>query len=103
MVLIDLFLTIMVLGGARFAVRAYTERARTYGARRNTLIVGAGERGQRHHAGIEAELQPELQPDRFRGRRSEQEGRARSTGSRYLGSTDELHELISSYRCRLRS
>ena len=28
-VVIDLFLTIMVLGGARFAVRAYTERART--------------------------------------------------------------------------
>ena len=44
-VLIDLFLTIMVLGGARFAVRAYTERARSYGAQRNTLIVGAGEAG----------------------------------------------------------
>ena len=44
MVVIDLFLTIMVLGGARFAVRAYTERARTDGAQRNTLIVGAGKR-----------------------------------------------------------
>ena len=44
-VVIDLFLTIMALGGARFAVRAYTERARTYGTQRNTLIVGAGEAG----------------------------------------------------------
>jgi len=44
-VLIDLVLTILVVGGARFAVRAYTERAYTYGAPRNILIIGAGKAG----------------------------------------------------------
>jgi len=37
-VVIDLFLTIMVLGGARFAVRAYTERARRQ--RRKRRVAG---------------------------------------------------------------
>jgi len=43
---IDLCLTIMVTGGARFAVRAYTEHASaTYFEPKNALIVGAGRVG----------------------------------------------------------
>jgi len=42
---IDLLLTILVVGGARFLVRIYTEHANTYAAQKNTLIVGAGQAG----------------------------------------------------------
>lgn len=45
-IIIDLLLTVVVTGGARFAVRAYTEGAyNTYAASKNTLIVGAGRAG----------------------------------------------------------
>ena len=44
-IVIDFGLTIFLLGGARFAVRAYTEKAQTYAAQKATLIVGAGEAG----------------------------------------------------------
>ncbi len=74
-VVIDLFLTIMVLGGARFAVRAYTERARNYGAQRNTLVVGAGEAGSAIVRELKQNSSPELQPGRLCGRRSQQERR----------------------------
>jgi len=43
--LLDMALTILVTGGARFAVRAYTEGVQHYAAQRNTLIVGAGVAG----------------------------------------------------------
>ncbi len=92
-VVIDLFLTIMVLGGARFAVRAYTERARTYGAQRNTLIVGAGEAG----SAIVRELKqnPALNhnPVGFVDDDLSKKG-VKIHGVKVLGSTDELHELI---------
>lgn len=44
-VAIDMALTVLLVGGARFAVRAYTDRARRYDGQRNTLIVGAGRAG----------------------------------------------------------
>ena len=80
MVIIDLFLTIMVMGGARFAVRAYTERARTDGAQRNTLIVGAGEAGSAIVRELKQNSSPELQPGGTRRRRCQQEGRQDSWG-----------------------
>lgn len=43
--LIDTILTILCIGGARFAVRAYTETVRTCAARKETLVVGAGVAG----------------------------------------------------------
>jgi hypothetical protein len=43
--IIDLMLTISLIGGLRFAVRAYTEAARTQLAGSNTLIIGAGGAG----------------------------------------------------------
>lgn len=42
-IVIDFGLTILLLGGARFTVRAYTEKAQTYAAEKATLIVGAGQ------------------------------------------------------------
>src|SRR5262249_55847972 len=42
---IDWVLTVLVLGGVRFAVRAYTESSAASRAGANTLIVGAGAAG----------------------------------------------------------
>ncbi|MBV9147819.1 MAG: polysaccharide biosynthesis protein [Acidobacteria bacterium] len=42
---IDLALTILAMGGARFAVRAYTEHAQSSAIREPALIVGAGQAG----------------------------------------------------------
>jgi FlaA1/EpsC-like NDP-sugar epimerase len=43
--LLDLALTILVTGGARFAVRVYTDSVQHYAAQKHTLIVGAGSAG----------------------------------------------------------
>jgi FlaA1/EpsC-like NDP-sugar epimerase len=42
---INLILTMLFVGGSRFAVRAYTESAQRGAAELNTLIVGAGRAG----------------------------------------------------------
>ncbi|MFL6437859.1 MAG: polysaccharide biosynthesis protein [Terriglobales bacterium] len=42
---IDLALTILVLGGSRFAVRAYTEHAQSSALKEGALVVGAGQAG----------------------------------------------------------
>jgi FlaA1/EpsC-like NDP-sugar epimerase len=43
--IIDALLTVVIIGGMRFAVRAYTESARLQNAEANVLIVGAGRAG----------------------------------------------------------
>ena len=92
-VVIDLFLTIMVLGGARFAVRAYTERARTDGAQRNTLIVGAGEAGSAIVRELKQNPSLNYNPVGFVDDDLSKKG-VKIHGVKVLGSTDELHELI---------
>ncbi len=42
---IDAMLTVVIIGGMRFAVRAYTESAQLQNAEANVLIVGAGSAG----------------------------------------------------------
>lgn len=44
-IIIDFVLTILVIGGLRFAVRAYTESAHIHATHASTLIVGAGRAG----------------------------------------------------------
>jgi FlaA1/EpsC-like NDP-sugar epimerase len=44
-IVIDMVLTILVIGGMRFAVRAYTESTRTLITTANALIIGAGSAG----------------------------------------------------------
>ncbi|MCU1285413.1 MAG: nucleoside-diphosphate sugar epimerase [Acidobacteriales bacterium] len=44
-VILDMMLTILMVAGARFAVRAYTEHVQKSAAQRNTIIVGAGSAG----------------------------------------------------------
>src|SRR5262249_13767151 len=43
--LLDMALTILFTGGARFAVRAYTDSIQHYAAQKHTLVVGAGVAG----------------------------------------------------------
>jgi FlaA1/EpsC-like NDP-sugar epimerase len=44
-ILIDMLLSIVLVGGARFSVRAYTERAQKNSGQKRILVVGAGQAG----------------------------------------------------------
>ncbi len=94
---IDLILTIMVLGGARFGVRAYTERARTYGARRNTLIIGAGGAGSSIMRELKQNSSLNYNPIGFVDDDQSKKG-VRIHGVKVLGTTEELNALISRYQ-----
>ncbi len=96
-ILIDLFLTIMALGGARFVVRAYTERARSYGTQRNTLIVGAGEAGSAIVRELKQNSGLNYNPVGFVDDDLSKKG-VKIHGVRVLGSTDALHDLVLRYR-----
>ena len=96
-VVIDLFLTIMVLGGARFAVRAYTERARTDGAQRNTLVVGAGEAGSAIVRELKQNPSLNYNPVGFVDDDLSKKG-VKIHGVKVLGSTDALPELVKEHR-----
>ncbi len=98
-IIIDLFLTIMAMGGARFAVRAYTERARTYGSQRNTLVVGAGEAGSAIVRELKQNSRLNYNPVGFVDDDLSKKG-VKIHGVRVLGSTDELHELIIEYQAK---
>ncbi len=96
-VIIDLFLTIMVLGGARFVVRAYTERARSDGTQRNTLIVGAGEAGSTIVRELKQNPSLNYNPVGLVDDDLSKKG-VKIHGVKVLGSTDALHELILQYQ-----
>ena len=93
---IDLVLTIIVIGGSRFAVRAYTESARTYMAQANALIIGAGRAG----SAIARELKDNEKLgynlvgfiDDDPAKRGE-----RIHGVRVLGKTEDLPRVISEH------
>jgi FlaA1/EpsC-like NDP-sugar epimerase len=94
---VDLCLTIMVTGGARFAVRAYTEQASaSYFEPRNALIVGAGRVG----SAIARELRehPELNysPVGFVDDDSRKLG-IKIHGVTVLGTTHDLLRVIAAY------
>ena len=95
-IIIDLFLTIMVLGGARFVVRAYTERARGYGAKRNTIIVGAGEAGSAIVRELKQNPTLNYNPVALVDDDLSKKG-VKIHGVKVLGNSDELHLLIRQY------
>ncbi len=96
-VLIDLFLTIMALGGARFAVRAYTERARTDGTRCDTLVIGAGDAGSAIVRELKQNSALKYNPVGFVDDDQSKKG-VKIHGVKVLGDTDALHELIIRHR-----
>ena len=90
---IDPMLTVVVLGGARFAVRAYYESARVHLTQTNTLIIGAGRAG----SSIARELRDNEQLDYnavgFIDDDPTKKG-VKIQGIKVLGNTEELPRLI---------
>jgi FlaA1/EpsC-like NDP-sugar epimerase len=91
---IDLFLSILLVGGSRFMVRAYTERAHEHEWQKRTLIVGAGNAG----ATIVRELKLNSALDYYPiGFVDDEPGKLgiQIHGVKVLGNTDALPNLIS--------
>lgn len=94
--IIDMLLTISVIGGTRFAVRAYTESARLNFSQPSTLIVGAGRAGSaiareiRSNDKLEYNLVGFVDDDP--GKKGE-----RINGIKVLGRTEELPRIISEH------
>ena len=94
---IDMLLSIMLVGGARFGVRAYTERAKTEdGIQKKTLIIGAGRAGSA--IARELRLDPALgyYPLGFVDDNPGKLG-IRINGVKVLGNTEALGHLIRKY------
>ncbi len=93
---IDMLLTIMLVGGARFGVRAYTERAKKDGNQKKTLIVGAGLAG----GAIARELKVDPRLGYYPlGFVDDDPGKLgiKINAVRVLGNTDALDRLIKKY------
>lgn len=96
-VFIDMTLSIIFVGGARFVVRAYTERARRYDGQKNTLIVGAGQAGRTIAQQLRSN--PEL-PYFTIGFVDDDPSKLGLNigGLKVLGNTNNLSELITRYQ-----
>ena len=94
---IDLLLTILFVGGARFAVRIYTENARVYGMQKQMLIVGAGRAGAEIARQLKRGSLVEYKPIGFVDDDPTKIG-IKIHGLKVLGSTDLLPILIQNYR-----
>ncbi len=94
--IIDSLLTVMVIGGMRFAVRAYTESARLQMAQANALIVGAGRAGSaiarelKNNEALGYNLVGFVDDDP--AKKGE-----RINGIKVLGKTDDLPRIISEH------
>lgn len=94
---IDMVLSVMLVGGARFGVRAYTERAKKEdGTQKKTLIVGAGRAGTA--IARELKLDPSLgyYPLGFVDDNPGKLG-IKINGVKVLGDTEALGYLIKKY------
>lgn len=91
--LLDLALTILVTGGARCAVRAYTDGVQHYAAQKNTLIVGAGEAGSVIVRELQRNPQLDYKPVGFLDDNPSKKG-IKIHGVKVLGPTDWLSSLI---------
>ncbi|MBV8051600.1 MAG: polysaccharide biosynthesis protein, partial [Acidobacteriaceae bacterium] len=93
---IDMVLSVIFIGGARFGVRAYTERAKTDPSQPKTLIVGAGRAGSA--IARELRVNPDLgfYPLGFVDDDASKLG-IRINGIKVLGKTDSLSHLIKKH------
>jgi FlaA1/EpsC-like NDP-sugar epimerase/UDP-N-acetylmuramyl pentapeptide phosphotransferase/UDP-N-acetylglucosamine-1-phosphate transferase len=94
--IIDPILTVLVLGGARFAVRAYSESARPHLARANTLIVGAGRAGSSIVRELKDNEALDYNPVGFVDDDPTKRG-VKIQGVKVLGNTEELPRLIAKH------
>jgi len=96
---INLALTVLLVGGTRFAVRAYTEGAQRGAAELNTLIVGAGRAGSNIARELKHDSQLNLKPVGFIDDDPSKQG-IRIHGLRVLGSSDCMSEILRRLRIR---
>src|SRR5581483_7229159 len=89
---IDLALTICALGGLRLAVRVYQETSGRNVPRKNTLIVGAGEAGNKLARELKASPELDLNPVGFVDDDESKRG-IKIHGIRVLGQIADLHHL----------
>lgn len=90
---IDLLVTILVVGGARFAVRSYTENARVYSGQKQMLIAGAGRAGAEMARQAKRGSVAEYNPVGFVDDDPTKAG-IKIHGLKVLGSTEMLPDLI---------
>lgn len=93
---IDPILTIFLVGGTRFAIRAYYESARLHVSHANTLIVGAGRAGSAVVRELKQNEKLEYNPVGFVDDDPSKKG-LRIQGIPVLGSTEELPRLIAKH------
>lgn len=94
--LVDMALTILITGGARCAVRAYTDGVQHYAAQRNTLIVGAGEAGSVIVRELQRNPRLDYKPVGFLDDNPSKKA-LRIHGVKVLGPTERLSVLIERY------
>ena len=95
-VLIDMVLTVVLVGGARVIVRAYAERVRRRTGQKSTLIVGAGQAGRSIVAQLRSNHDLPYFPIGFVDD-DHTKLRLKLNGLKVLGDTDALSELIAKY------
>jgi FlaA1/EpsC-like NDP-sugar epimerase len=96
-IIIDLLLTILVIGGARFAVRAYTEGAyKSYAANKNTLIVGAGAAGSTIVRELKQNPALDYNPIGFVDDDASKHG-VKIHGFKVLGSINDLQTIVEQF------
>jgi FlaA1/EpsC-like NDP-sugar epimerase len=96
---INLALTVLLVGGTRFAVRAYTEGAQRGAAELNTLIVGAGRAGSNIARELKHDTQLNLKPVGFIDDDPSKHG-IRIHDLTVLGSSDRMSEILRRLRIR---
>jgi FlaA1/EpsC-like NDP-sugar epimerase len=95
--LIDMLLTIIFIGGARFIVRAYSEQARSSPVGVNTLIVGAGQAGNLIVRELKGNPSLGYNPVGFVDDDPSKKG-VNMQGIKVLGTTAILPELIEKHK-----
>jgi FlaA1/EpsC-like NDP-sugar epimerase len=91
--IIDMALTVLIVGGTRFLVRAYTEGLQQSVEERSVLVVGAGRAGSTIVREMKRNPQLGMRPIGFLDDDASKHG-IRIHGVRVLGSTDRISEII---------
>jgi FlaA1/EpsC-like NDP-sugar epimerase len=94
---IDMVLTILFIGGARFAVRAYTENLITHQSGANALIIGAGQAGGIIARELKSNPDTQYRPIGFVDDDASKRGIS-IQGIKVLGVTRDLPQLIHEYQ-----
>ena len=94
--LLDMLMTIILIGGTRFVVRAYSEQARSTSMGVNTLIVGAGRAGNLIVRELKGNSTLGYNPIGFVDDNPGKKG-MHMQGLKVLGTTANLPELIEKY------